>query len=301
MVSDNKNPLVSILLNCYNSSLYISRAIKSVLNQSYKNWELIIWDDGSSDNSLEIIKKFEDKRIKLYSQKKNSGLGKSRISAKEKINGTLVSIIDSDDYFDSHKISKQVAVFNENNNISLCATWAKFYDKNMQEKKQFNTKLDNMSIVKRLQFINILPHSSLMYKKKSALEVGWYSNKYEYSQDYDLSLKLLNNSEFFLIKEFLTHIVQPENSMSLSSKYKFIKVEENLKILEGNLKKSNLNSLEISLLKDVIKINNIKKNILSLRNNFIDSCKKLLIIFINDPLIIFKFRLLKKISEINKI
>ena len=53
-------PLVSILLNCYNSSPYISRAIQSVIDQSYKNWELIIWDDGSSDNTVKKIKNFDD-------------------------------------------------------------------------------------------------------------------------------------------------------------------------------------------------------------------------------------------------
>ena len=97
------SPLVSILLNCYNSSLYISRAIQSVINQSYKNWELIIWDDGSSDNTVEIIKSFNDPRIRLFLQKKNLGLGNSRIRAIKKIKGSLVSILDSDDFFNRHE------------------------------------------------------------------------------------------------------------------------------------------------------------------------------------------------------
>ena len=108
-------------LNCYNSSLYISRAIQSVINQSYKNWELIIWDDGSSDNTVEIIKSFNDPRIRLFLQKKNLGLGNSRIRAIKKIKGSLVSILDSDDFFNRQKILKQVNIFNKNKNISLIA------------------------------------------------------------------------------------------------------------------------------------------------------------------------------------
>ena len=65
MLYGDKKPLVSILINCYNSENYISKAIKSVLNQSYKNWELIIWDDGSNDNTKSIISKFSDKRTKF--------------------------------------------------------------------------------------------------------------------------------------------------------------------------------------------------------------------------------------------
>ena len=59
MLSGNKMPLVSILLNCFNASNFIEKAIKSVIDQSYQNWELIIWDDGSTDDTLEICKKFK--------------------------------------------------------------------------------------------------------------------------------------------------------------------------------------------------------------------------------------------------
>ena len=73
------NPLVSILMNCYNSSNYISNAIESVINQTYKNWELIIWDDGSTDETVKVISEFKDDRIKLFLQKNNLGLRASRI------------------------------------------------------------------------------------------------------------------------------------------------------------------------------------------------------------------------------
>ena len=61
---DINTPLVSVLLNCYNASTFISRAIESLINQTYNNWELIVWDDGSEDNTVALIKKFQDKRIK---------------------------------------------------------------------------------------------------------------------------------------------------------------------------------------------------------------------------------------------
>ena len=113
MIMENKdnNLLVSVLLNCYNAEKFISKAIESVIKQTYKNWELIIWDDGSKDSTVDIVKKYQDKRIKIFSKKNNLGLGKSRINAIKFINGALVSILDADDYYHKDKLYKQVEIF----------------------------------------------------------------------------------------------------------------------------------------------------------------------------------------------
>lgn len=295
------NPLVSILLNCFNSSPYISRAIQSVIDQSYKNWELIIWDDGSSDNTVKKIKKFDDSRIKLFLQKKNLGLGSSRIKAIKKIKGSLVSILDSDDFINRHKIKKQVNIFNKNKNISICGTWAKFYDENLNIKKKFTSKLSNIDLKKRLLFVNILPHSSLMYKKESAIKVGWYSKKFEYSQDFDLTLKLLKKNDIYLIKEHLTNITQPLNNMSNSIIFSKIRIKENIKILKNNLSNSNISINEKKILKNLIQINSIKLALSSIRVNFFKSFKNLIDLLLKNPTIIFKLNLIKKLSEIKKI
>ena len=179
MVCENKKPLVSILLNCFNASLFISRAIRSVINQSYTNWELIIWDDGSTDSTVNEIKKFKDHRIKFFAQKKNSGLCLSRINAVEKINGSLVSVLDADDFFEPEKISKQVEIFNKDQRIAICSTWVKFFNENLKLTKIFESNLNNEELKHRLLLVNILPHSSLMYKKSAAQKVGWYSNNFE--------------------------------------------------------------------------------------------------------------------------
>ena len=67
-----KSPLVSVIMNCYNGEKYLKLAIASIINQKYTNWELIFWDNKSTDNSAKILKKFKDKRIKyFFSKKKN--------------------------------------------------------------------------------------------------------------------------------------------------------------------------------------------------------------------------------------
>lgn len=294
-------PLVSILINCYNSANYISRAINSVINQTYNNWELIIWDDGSTDNTVNIIKNFKDDRIRLFLQEKNLGLCKSRLNAIEKINGSLVSILDADDYFESEKILKQINVFKNKKEVALCTTWTKFYDENLSIKKIFKSDLNNNDLKKKLLFHNIIPHSSIMYKKEAAIEVGWYSKNYEYSQDYDLTLKLIQKNDIHLIKEHLTNIIQPKDNMSNSPYFKKIRIEENLKLLKNNLKFFEISSKDYDLLQNIIQANLIKLALSNLSEDKIYSIKEIIKIFFKNPLILFKFNLLKNLSEYKKI
>ena len=230
-----ENPLVSVLLNCYNAQDTISKAIRSVLSQTYKNIELIIWDDGSKDKTLEIVKSFKDKRIKLFKNKFNIGLGKSRLKAIKKLNGDLIAIIDADDYYENEKIEKQVLVFQKHQEVSICATWSKIFDENFKKLYFFESNATPEIIKKKLKFVNIIPHSSIMYRKKIAEDVGWYSINLEYSQDYNLTLKLINKGEIFIIKEFLSNMVSGKNNMSNSKKLFETVLKENIQILENNL------------------------------------------------------------------
>ena len=292
-----KNPLVSVLLNCYNAQDTISRAIDSVLNQTYKNIELVIWDDGSKDKTLEIAKSFKDKRIKLFKNKHNIGLGKSRLKAIKELNGDLISIIDSDDYYEIKKIEKQVSVFRKNQKISICATWSKILDENFKKLYFFESSVCSETLKKNLKFINIIPHSSIMYKKKFAIEVGWYSTNLEYSQDYNLTLKLINKGEIFIIKEFLTNIISGKDNMSNSKKMAEIILKENIQTLKNNLKMFKNTRSDQKIINSIKKLYLVKLNILMIKKDFFKSLYSILKIFISEPLIIFKINMIKAIKN----
>lgn len=99
---------VSVIIPVYNTSLYLEEWINSVLNQTYKNLEIIIVNDHSTDNSLEIISKFKDKRIKIINLKKNHGVAYCRNKGVDKSSGDYICYIDSDDYWNLDKIEKQL-------------------------------------------------------------------------------------------------------------------------------------------------------------------------------------------------
>ena len=115
-------PLVSILMNCYNGEKYLRDAIESVLAQTYQNWELIFWDNQSNDCSAEIFNSYIDKRLKYFYAPKHSLLYEARNWAAEKSSGNYFAFLDVDDYWEACKLEMQMNVFstdkkNEKNTI----------------------------------------------------------------------------------------------------------------------------------------------------------------------------------------
>tara|TARA_B110000211_G_scaffold141790_1_gene161940 strand:- start:7754 stop:8506 length:753 start_codon:yes stop_codon:yes gene_type:complete len=105
-----EQPLVSIIMPAYNAEKYISESIESVLAQSYQNWELLITDDRSIDNTQRIVEEYciNDKRIKLFINKENGGAGVARNNSIKEANGRFIAFLDSDDQWLPEKLNKQI-------------------------------------------------------------------------------------------------------------------------------------------------------------------------------------------------
>jgi len=108
------NELVSIIMPSYNTANYISLTIESVLKQTYNNWELIIVDDCSTDNTDEVVAKYDDKRIIYLKNKKNSGAAVSRNKALKNARGKWIAFLDSDDLWYSTKLEEQIKFMKKN-------------------------------------------------------------------------------------------------------------------------------------------------------------------------------------------
>ena len=123
------NPLISIVLPTYNSEKYISNTIKSIINQDYRNWELIITDDCSTDNTYDIINEYSkrDLRIKLFKLKKNSGAAIARNNSLRNCLSKYIAFIDSDDTWIKEKLRLQIN-FMQKNNIPISFTSYKLID-----------------------------------------------------------------------------------------------------------------------------------------------------------------------------
>ncbi|MGI6469954.1 MAG: glycosyltransferase family 2 protein, partial [Paludibacteraceae bacterium] len=102
------NPLISVIMPLYNAALYVEEAIQSVVNQTYTDWELIIVDDGSTDDSLAVVKRYESDKIRVYTQP-NSGACVARNKALSLAQGAFVKFLDADDLVAPDCLEKQVA------------------------------------------------------------------------------------------------------------------------------------------------------------------------------------------------
>ena len=111
-------------MNCLNGQEFLNYALKSVLNQTYKNWELIFWDNKSTDNSAKILKSFKDKRIKYFLAKKRTVLHKARNQAIKKTKGKYIAFLDVDDMWSRNKLALQIPKF-KNKKIGL--VYSNFY------------------------------------------------------------------------------------------------------------------------------------------------------------------------------
>ena len=142
MKSNSKKPLVSIIMNCYNGEKYLKESIKSIINQTYKNWELIFWDNVSSDNSKDLISKYLDKRIKYFYSKNFYKLYKSRNLAIENASGKFISFLDTDDIWEKDKIEKQINFFNQHTEYEIVYSNYFVYDQIKKKKYiQFKNRL----------------------------------------------------------------------------------------------------------------------------------------------------------------
>lgn len=113
--------LISIITPTYNCAKFIGKTIESVLNQTYQNWEMIIVDDASKDNTEEVVSTYKDERIKYIKLEENGGAAKARNRAMEEAKGNYMAFVDSDDLWKSDKLEKQIKYMKENN-YNFCCT-----------------------------------------------------------------------------------------------------------------------------------------------------------------------------------
>ena len=208
---NKENNLVSVVLPVYNSEETIEKSLESILNQTYNNIEILLIDDGSTDNSLEICERYEDNysNVRLFKNYKNVGLTKSLNILINESKGEYICRQDADDVSLPTRIQTQITtVISEN--LDACTTRAKVLNK--------NRVIPNISFYLPLNLIikfkNPFIHGSLFLKKDVLNKVGNYNEKFRFAQDYKLMNDLIKDGyKCKIIKEPL-YLLNMENNIS---------------------------------------------------------------------------------------
>lgn len=207
---------ISIITASYNYAQYIEEAIDSVINQSYQDWELIIVDDGSSDNSAEIIKSYcaKDSRIKLFQHDKgaNKGLKETLLLGLEKATGKWIAFLESDDFFEPDNLTEKVKIIERHGNLGLVFNKVRFLSEfKKKEQKRFEKvqeKLSKKDFPRNMFYdfyINnmILTFSCVMVRR-DALNPSFFETPVDKLLDWWLWIHLAYENEFYYIEKELT-------------------------------------------------------------------------------------------------
>ena len=212
--------LVSIIMPSYNTGRFIAESIKSVLAQTYPDWELIIVDDCSTDNTDEVVQPFlPDERIKYFKNEKNSGAALTRNKAMREANGEWVAFLDSDDLWEPEKLEKQIAFMKDNNYVFSYHEYVKIDEKS----EPLNIYVSGPKVVTKRKMYNYGYPGCLTFMY-SAKAMGLIQIKdIKKNNDYAILLQLCKKANCYLLPENLAKYRIRKKSIShdkLSKKLK---------------------------------------------------------------------------------
>ena len=215
-----ENELVSIIMPNYNGAKYVQETIKSVLAQTYQNWEILFVDDCSTDNSIEIAERFQDPRIRILKNEKNSGAAVSRNYALREAKGRWVAFLDSDDLWLPQKLEKQIA-FMEENNYSFSYTEYEEIDQKSVTLRKYVTGPDK--ITKRKMFNYCWVGCLTVMYDREKIGLVQINDGIVKRNDYAIWLKVCKKANCYLLREKLAKYRRREGSISHQSKVSLIK------------------------------------------------------------------------------
>ena len=212
-MSESK-PLVSIIMNCHNGGKFLEQSVNSIISQTYKNWELIFWDNDSKDDSKKIITKFPDKRIKYFKSKKFNRLYKSRNLAIQNAKGDFISFLDTDDLWQKDKLEKQINFFSKNKDYEIVYSNYNIYDESKKKRFiKFKKVLPSGMVFKQLLrnytvgIVTICLRSNL-FKDNS------FNDNFDIIGDFDLFLKFSENKKIGYMHDILAEYRLHKSNLS---------------------------------------------------------------------------------------
>lgn len=245
------DPKITIIIPTYNRAGLLPFAVKSVLSQTCEDFELLILDDASTDNTHEVVQPFlADPRVRLVSHPQNIGITTNRNYGLSIAKGAYIAMLDSDDlWFDENKLERQLEILESHPDIGIVGTYAKRIDDKEEIVGDISSHAADKSIRNNMMRQNQFIQSSVMIRVKAIEDVGRYDENIAIWEDYELWLRIGKHYQFRNIPEFLTGYRDHAGNISKESEQKSINAYQMIYKLH---KKEYPNSL-IMLLKIAIK------------------------------------------------
>ena len=193
-------PIISVIIPVYNGEKTIRETIESVLKQTFNEFELIIVNDGSKDQTLEIVNSIQDSRIKVFSYQ-NAGLSASRNRGITQASGEYISFIDADDLWTPDKLESQLKALQENPQAAVAYSWTDYIDETGRFLRQGSHVSVSGNAFANLLLLNFLENgSNALIRKQALLEVGEFDESLSSAEDWDMWLRLALRYDFVVVR-----------------------------------------------------------------------------------------------------
>lgn len=231
---DRSNPKITVLMPVFNGEEYVGQAIESILNQSFKDFELIVINDCSSDTSHEKILSYNDDRIRYYINDLNLGISKTLNKGIELARGDFIARMDCDDISLSKRLEYQYNIMVKNSQIGVCGTWAEVFG---EQNGYIKHPTKHNEIKARLLFCSSFVHPSVMFRKSFIDKYHIRYNEDTKVEDLDLWHRCSELTRFYNVPKILLKYRITKNSLSHDENKKVKFDNENLrqfkKYIEG--------------------------------------------------------------------
>ena len=228
---NSSNSFITVLMPVYNGAEYIIQAIESILNQSFTRFELLIVDDCSEDNSVDIIKSYNDQRINLISNVHNIGQTRTLNKGIKLAQGKYIARMDQDDISKNNRLDLQSSFLIKNPDIVLLGSNCKYIDSKSEVTGYWQTCTSHVDIINSFCRQNPFAHSSVIFEKDKIIGLGCYPDNYSYAQDLALWSNICLKYKVANLNEYLVKIRYHTNQATANPKFAEIKIKEELSLI----------------------------------------------------------------------
>lgn len=222
------NPKVTVLMSVYNGERFLRESINSILSQTFKDFEFLIINDGSTDRTKEILESYDDPRIRVVDNDKNVGLTRSLNKGLELAKGEYIARMDADDVSLPERLEEQAGFFDRNPEVVLLGNWVEIIDDGGNITGIIRYPVNHCFIAWTLLFKTCLAHPTVMYRREEVLKIGGYNNSLKYTQDYDLWIRLSRIGKISQIPRILLKIRKLAGSIEYRFQKQQVEIAENV-------------------------------------------------------------------------
>ncbi len=224
--TDSMEPRITVLMPVYDAGEYIEEAMKSILSQTFRDYEFLIINDGSTDNSADVIRKFSDSRIRFVENESNIGLSGTLNKGIRLARGEYIARMDADDITLPTRFEKQVGFLDQNPDVALCGTWYTVFG--ATRRTTLRLPINQKEIKCYLLFNPPFGHPTVMFRKTVFVTRGlWFDKDYTPAEDYNCWVRFVEHERLANIPEVLLmyrihkhQMTQPPNSQAMEKRQK---------------------------------------------------------------------------------